>query len=264
MADLYNTVDSVNLLTAIGGAVGAGDRIFLIDSEQDYTSGTLSGAAAALLLVRSDFTGDIGSGGSAILVDLTSGTGTLDFNGGGAFAYFAPTTTIDLIVVRPDTPGVLKITTGTVTEWAAAGGQNIVAAAAVVTTLSAVDCTVTIEDSATAITLLTTDNATISTDRGASAVVCGARSTIVMANYARNFATMDIWGTIDYRGGNSAGASTTIRPGGVLNLSKAGGNITFTANIIGYPGGTLILPRTGPTITYTLTPIGVGPTILYQ
>lgn len=265
MADRINSTDSVNILTAIGGALSAGDRVFILDSDRDYSAGALTAAALALLLVRDDYTGNIGDAGVSINVDVTNGTGTLDYNGQGEFAYFAAVSQIDLLVVRPNTPGVVKVTAGTVVDWQASGGQNHLPAGVVVTNYVGVNCAAVIEDNATDLTsLMVGGEGTVVTDRGADSVWVGAGAVVKMENRSRDFATMDVAGTVIYRGGNVGGASCRLRPGGVLDLSRSGGDITFTNPIIADTDSKIILPRRGVTINPTITPVGDGPVIEYS
>jgi hypothetical protein len=264
MADLYNAADSTNILTAIGGAISAGDRVFISDSDSNYSGGSLAGAALALLLVTEDYSGNLGEGGVPIQVNVTSGTGVLDYGGTGQWAYFSAVTGIDRLIVRGHVRGNVKITTGPVSDWIAEGGNNIIIDGAVVTALTAVNCTVTAEDCATDITTLYVGSgATMLCDRGADLCTVGAGGVVEMTNRSRDFARVIVHGTLKYSGGNIGGGSASeVHPGGVLDLSGLRADLTISTAVTCYPGSKVVLPRS-VTVTWTQTPIGSGAELVY-
>lgn len=263
--DRYIVANDSDLAAAITGAtLTVDDRIFLFDSDQDFTEGDLDAQPIILLQVGDDFTGDIGSGGQAILVDATgTGGGLVDYAGRGDWAYFGGDA--DDVIVRGGVPGVFKWTTGTVTDWVAEGGQNAIAAAAVITNLYVSNSRVWADDNGTAFTLAVGGpGAMVESSRGATVLHVGAGCVWRHDNRSRAVARFECWGEFIYQGGNVTGASSVLYPGGVLDLSKLRANLSFTNPLIGHAGSRIIYPAVGgPTVTVTITRIGTGPKIEY-
>lgn len=264
-ADRYIVASDSDLAAAITGAtLTADDRIFLFDSDINFIEGDLSGQAIILFQVGDDFTGDIGSGGTAIQLDATgTGGGLVDYAGRGDWAYFSGDA--DDVLVRGGVPGVVKWTTGTVTDFTAEGGQVVIAAAAVATNLYSSNGQVWAGDNGTAFALAVCGvGSSVESDRGATVLHVGAGGVWRHTNRARAVARFECWGTLIYQGGNVTGASSILFPGGVLDLSKLRANVSFSNALIGHPGSRIIYPAVGgPTVTLTISRIGTGPKIEY-
>lgn len=136
MGVVRNTVSGVNLLTALGGTVAAGDDVIISEGNEIYNAGlTLDTNEANSFVVTRTFGGSLGVAGTPVEIDLAGAGDYLHYEGQGMAWIKADGvgTTIAKATIRDTGPGIFHCSGGTWTVLTVGGGHVEVQSSSVVT-----------------------------------------------------------------------------------------------------------------------------------
>lgn len=257
MADRYNTVDNVNIVTALGGTVSAADNVFLVEGDTTYTAGlNLSATELADFTAEPGWTGNMGADGNVLQLDLT---GTLNWRFGGDYAYISgvAANTLASCIFAPVKAGArIIISTATITTAKVLAGQLVRFLDSVaLSTVHALGGFTRIDehasDSVDTLVVGGRSVAQCSLYRNGGTVTINAGGILHVQERALTLTTLNMNGAA--RANHKGAGITTVNTAGsgnVLDLSGVVGNITI-GTLAGTGEITIIKPRGAATLTIT-------------
>jgi len=256
MADRYNTVDNVNIVTALGGTVSVADNVFLVENDTTYTAGlNLSATELADFTAEPGWTGNMGGEGNVLQLDLT---GTLDWRFGGDYAYLSgvAANTLAAVNIAPVRQARIIFSTATITALKVYAGQLVKMLDSVaLSTVHAIGGNTVIDEHAsdTVDTLVVGGKvgAQCALYRSAVTVTITAGGLLNVMKRALTMTTLNLNGSA--RCNHKGGAITTVNTAGagnILDLSGVVADITI-GTLAGTGSIEIIKPKGSATLTIT-------------
>ena len=258
MAVLKDTVQSSNLLTAIGGTVTTGDDVIinllgvLFDAGLDLTDGDT--VRLDSLTFSQKFTGGTVDE-SAVNVDLSASGNELVSNHNGRdlrIAAGGSGAKIDIIKMIQSGIGEMFITTGDVGDIEQRGGRlNLNSTATISGTASVVDGVLELGPAASdaVTTLNVSGTGSVRLRRAATTINLSGRGLITLAQDSKAVGTVNVNGGTFRHEGDGNITTALVRNGGVLDLRNVSGDITITT--LTTERGSVVLYPSSFTVTVT-------------
>lgn len=258
MATLRNTVAGSNLTTALGGAPAANSDIIISEGAPTYSAGTdISTNEQNTFTVAPTFRGQLGTGASPVIVDLSAATytGKLVYDApeaGDAYVKAKSGSDIQIAIVERTGRGTFYACGETYTNFSQNAGQTEFGGSCVLVTGYFNGGTTKINDNATAVTTLTARNmGAMQIERQITTSYFYNCPSVRFDSYADSLVTV----TIDNSTVVYTGTTITQLYGygdGVLDLRQAVANQTITDATI--DRNFRVLMPVGFTVTFTNTP----------